>query len=125
MQPKQINWKEAIDNSEKQDILCKSQFGSCRAKLSQISILIEILQHDLSRITRKQYGQIIYVAKACYNCILPNQEFIISGKFGAHDNTVRMPHNPLKHSQYHFAVARSQKELILCHSQNQPIYGTC
>jgi hypothetical protein len=50
--------KEAISNSEKQGILYESQFGSRRVKSSQIPVLIEILQLDLSIMTRKQYGQI-------------------------------------------------------------------
>jgi hypothetical protein len=70
------------------------------------------------------YGQINYNAKACYNRILPNLASIISGYFGVHGNIVRLHHNLLQNIQYHVTVARSTKEWIFSHSQNQPIYGT-
>jgi hypothetical protein len=65
-------WKEAIHKSEEQGLLCKSQFGRRSGKSSQILVLLEILQHDICRMTRRQYGQINYDAKACYDRILPN-----------------------------------------------------
>ena len=55
-------WKEAIHNSEEKGLLSESQFGSRKAKSSQTPVFLEILQHDLSRMTRKQYGQINYNA---------------------------------------------------------------
>jgi hypothetical protein len=110
-------WKEAIQNSEQQGLLCESQFGSCSGKSSQISGLIEILQHDICRMTRRQYGQINYNAKACYDRILPNLASIISGCFGVHRNIVRLHHNHRQNMQYHVTVARSTKEWVFGHSQ--------
>jgi hypothetical protein len=117
-------WKEAIHNSEEQGLLCESQFGSHSGKSSQIPVLLEILQHDICRMTRRQYDQINYDAKACYDRILPNLASIISGYFGVHGNIVRLHHNLLQNMQYHVTVARSTKEWVFSHSQNQPIYGT-
>jgi hypothetical protein len=117
-------WKEAIHKSEEQGLLCKSQFGSCSEKSSQIPVLIKILQHDICRMTRRQYGQINYDAKACYDRILPNLASIISGCFGVHGNIVCLHHNLLQNMQYHVTLARSTKEWVFSHSQNQPIYGT-
>jgi hypothetical protein len=72
--------------------------------------------------TRRQYGQIKYNAKACYR-ILPNLASIISGCFGVHGNIVCLHHNLLQNMQYHVTVARSTKEWVFSHSQSQPIYG--
>jgi hypothetical protein len=62
--------------------------------------------------------------KACYDRILPNLASIISGCFGVYGNTDRLHHNLLQHMQYHGTVARSTKEWVFRHSQNQPIYAT-
>jgi hypothetical protein len=87
---------EVIHNSEEKGLLSENQFGSHKAKLSQTPVFLEILQHDLSRMTRKQDGQINYNAKACYNCILPNLASLISQRFGVHGNEVRLHHHLLK-----------------------------
>ena len=65
-----IKWKNAIHKAEEEEVICESQFGSRKAKTSQLPILIEILQQDYSRLTRTCYGQIKYDAKACYDRIL-------------------------------------------------------
>jgi hypothetical protein len=95
-------------------LLSESQFGSCKAMSSQTPVFLEILQHDLSRMTRKQYGQINYNAKACYDCILPNLASLISQRFGVHDNVVRLHHHLLKNMQYHVVIPKSQQKATGC-----------
>ena len=77
-----IKWKAAIHNAEDANQLSESQFGSRKGKNTQIPILMEVLQQDISRLTRRPYGQINYDAKACYDRILPNLASIVSNAFG-------------------------------------------
>ena len=58
-----IKWKAAIYRAEESNQISESQFGSRRGKTTQTPILMEILQQDISRLTRRSYGQINYDAK--------------------------------------------------------------
>jgi hypothetical protein len=62
-----LKWKEALKQSEDRNVICPSQAGSRKQRSSQFPIHIEIAQLELSRLTRKDYGQIKYNAKACYD----------------------------------------------------------
>jgi hypothetical protein len=62
-----LKWKEALKQSEDQKLICPSQVGSRKQRSSQFPIHIEISQLEISRLTQKDYGQINYDAKACYD----------------------------------------------------------
>jgi hypothetical protein len=62
-----LKWKEALKKSEEQNIIISSQVGSRKQRSSQFPIHIEISQLEISRLTCKEYGQISYDAKACYD----------------------------------------------------------
>jgi hypothetical protein len=62
-----LKWKEALKQSEDQNVICPSQGGSRKQKSSQFSIHIEISQLEISRLTQKEYGQINYDSKAFYD----------------------------------------------------------
>ena len=91
-----IKWKAAIYNAEEANQLSENQFGSRKEKNTQIPILMEILQQDISRLTRRPYGQINYDAKACYDRILPNLASIVSNAYGVPESIVKL-HNHLLH----------------------------
>jgi hypothetical protein len=64
--------KEALKKSEEQNVIIPSQVGSRKQRSLRFPIHIEISQLEISRLTCKEYGQINYDAKACYDRILPN-----------------------------------------------------
>ena len=66
----------------------------------QLPILLQVLQQDISRVTRKPYGQINYDAKACYDRILPNLTSIVSGSFGVSPSIVKLHHHLLQNMNY-------------------------
>jgi hypothetical protein len=55
-----IKWNATIFRAEELNQISESQFGSRRGKSTQTPILMEILQQDISRMTRRSYGQINY-----------------------------------------------------------------
>jgi Reverse transcriptase (RNA-dependent DNA polymerase) len=119
-----IKWKNAIALAEDRNQLSESQYGSRKNKSSQIPILIEILQQDLSRVTRTNYGQINYDAKACYDRILPILASTVSESFGVHHTIVAMHSHLIKNMKYHVTIPGSQKEWKYFNTMAQPIYGT-
>ena len=70
-----LKWKEALAAAEQTDFIVQSQFGSRKHKSSQDPVSLESAQLDIARLTRKQYGQINYDARACYDRILPKPGF--------------------------------------------------
>jgi hypothetical protein len=62
-----LKWKEALKQSEQQNVICPSQVGSRKQRSSQFPIHIEIYQLEISRLTQKEYVQINYDVKACYD----------------------------------------------------------
>ena len=119
-----IKWKAAIFKAEESNQISESQFGSRRGKSTQTPILMEILQQDISRLTRRSYGQINYDAKACYDRILPNLASIVSDAFGVPKSIVKLHNHLLHNMKYCVTVPRSQKEWNFFHTTNHPVYGT-
>jgi hypothetical protein len=53
-------------------------------------VQMETLQLDNSRITRRDYGQINYDARACYDRILPNLAAMANRAHGLPDSIVKL-----------------------------------
>ena len=119
-----IKWKNAIHKAEEEDVISESQFGSRKAKTSQLPILIEILQQDYSRLTRTSYGQINYDAKACYDRILPTLVSLVSESFGVHQTIVKLHRDLLQHMEYYVTIPGTQQEWKYFDTTSNPIYGT-
>jgi Reverse transcriptase (RNA-dependent DNA polymerase) len=105
-----IKWKAAIYRAKESNQISESQFGSRRGKSTQTPILMEILQQDISRLTRRSYGQINYDAKACYDRILPNLASIVSHAFRVPKSIVKLHNHLLHNMKYSVTVPGSQKE---------------
>jgi Reverse transcriptase (RNA-dependent DNA polymerase) len=116
-----IKWKNAIHKAAEEEVICERQFGSRKAKTSQLPILIEILQQDYSRITRICYGQINYNAKACYDRILPTLASLVSESFGVHQTILNLHRDLLQHMEYYVAMQQDWKYFD---TMSNPIYGT-
>jgi hypothetical protein len=66
-----IELERGLKQSEDQNIIIPSQVRRRKQRSSQFSIHIKICQLEISRLSCKEYGQINYDAKACYDRILP------------------------------------------------------
>ena len=64
-----LKWKAALAMAEENDLITPNQFESRKDKSSQDPVFVEMAQLEISRITRKTYGQINYDARACYKRI--------------------------------------------------------
>jgi hypothetical protein len=81
-----IKWSEAMKKAEIQNTIHTSQFGCRKRKTAHDPVFIEIMQHEITRLTRQQYSQINFEAQACFNIIIPNIAIQVSKKYGIHDN---------------------------------------
>jgi hypothetical protein len=90
-----LKWKEALKQSEDQNVICPSQVGGRKQRSSQFPIHIKISQLEISMLTQKDYGQINYDAKACYDRILPNIAAMPSWVHGVSNKIVNLHNNLL------------------------------
>ena len=77
-----IKWRTATQHAEDHNLLNVGQYGSRSGKRATDPVLIEELQYEISRATRKPLLLTHYDATACYDRIVPNLGMIVSRKFG-------------------------------------------
>ena len=116
--------EERNTKAEEEEVICENQFGSRKAKTSQLPILIEILQQDYSRITQTCYGQINYDAKAFYDRILPTLASLVSDSYGFHQTIVKLHQDLLQHVEYYVTITGTQQDWKYFDTMSNPIYGT-
>ena len=86
-----IKWRAATQHAEEFDLLLNvGQCGSRTGKRATDPVLIEEMQYEISRATRKPLILIHYDATACYDRIIPNLDMIVSRKFGVPAEVTQM-----------------------------------
>jgi hypothetical protein len=119
-----LKWKEALKQSEEQNVIILSQVGSQKQRSSQFPIHIEISQLEISRLTRKEYGQINYDAKACYDRILPNIAAMSSRVHGVNNKIVNLHNNFLLKMKYNVMIEGASCKKTFQSTDETTIYGT-
>ena len=76
-----LKWREALFRAEKSGLMNEGQYGSRPRKSAYDPVLIEVLQAEVSRITRKSLVQMNFDATACYDRIVPSLANLASQKF--------------------------------------------
>jgi hypothetical protein len=99
-----------VKKSEEQNVIIPSQVGSPKKRSSQFPIHIEISQLEISRITCKEYGQINYDAKACYDQILPSIAAMSSLVHRVNDKIVSLHNKNCWNQLYALLTLRSKVE---------------
>jgi hypothetical protein len=79
---------------------------------------------EISRLTRKDYRQINYDAKACYDQILPNIAAMASRVHGVSDKIVNLHNNLLLQMRYNVMIEGASGEKTFQSTDETTIYGT-
>jgi hypothetical protein len=119
-----LKWKEVLKKSEEQNSIITSQVGSRKKRSSQFPIHIEISQLEISRITCKEYGQINYDAKACYDQILPSIAAMSSLVHRVNDKIVILHNNLLLKMKYNVMIEVASCEKTFHSTEETTIYET-
>jgi hypothetical protein len=67
----------------------------------------------MSRLSRQQYGQIEYDARACYDRILPNIAALASQKYGVHKDLVNLHYITLTAPNKELKSQKETKDLCI------------
>lgn len=86
--------------------------------------MIEELQFEISRLTRRMFLQTNYDATACYDRIIPNLAMLVSRRFGVPKEVTQSNAITLQQAKYHVRTELGLSESYYSHSPEWPIYGT-
>ena len=119
-----LKWREAMFRADSNNMIHSGQFGSRPFRNSTDPVLIEELQLEMSRITRKTIAQTNYDATSCYDRIIPNLAMIVSQKYGVHPNVTAANARTLEKADYRIRTDLGLAPTGYTHSNQFPIYGT-
>ena len=86
--------------------------------------MIEELQNEINRISRKSQIKANLDATACYDRIIPGFASLASQKYGMHKNVCIVQATTLEEAKYHLRTQHSVTEEFYKHCKAFPIYGT-
>ncbi len=119
-----IKWRDALYQAETLKELHIGQYGSRPYRNAVDPVLIEELQFEISRASRKTFVQTNYDAMSCYDRIIPNLAMLVSRKFGISKATAVTNATTLEKAQYHVRTEMGVAETGYGHTNTWPIYGS-
>ena len=119
-----IKWRIALYQAEDLRELNAGQYGSRPRRNAFDPVLIEELQFEISRASRKMLIQTNYDATSCYDRIIPNLAMMVSKKFGVPLQATMSNVQTLKNAEYRIRTELGIADTGYKHSDEHPIYGT-
>ncbi|KAI2495320.1 hypothetical protein MHU86_19219 [Fragilaria crotonensis] len=119
-----LKWREAMYRAEALQLLHSGQFGSRPHRTATDPVLLEELQFEISRITRKTLIQTNYDATSCYDRIIPNLAMIVSRKYGIHPQVAQSNATTLHKAEYRIRTDLGLAPTGYSHTPHLPVYGT-
>jgi hypothetical protein len=110
--------------SEALNMLNDGQYGSRPGRNAIDPVMLEELQFEVSRLSRRMLIQTNYDAMACYDRIIPNLAMIVSQLFGIHSHVARSYAETLFRAKYHIRTELGVSPTSYSHTDLLPIYGT-
>ena len=118
-----LKWREASLQAERNGLLYKGQYGSRPRKCAVDPVLLEVLQTEMSRITRKSLVLMNFDATSCYDRILPSLANLASRKFGVPPTETQMNVLTLEKTSYRLRTGIGMSPTGYSHCEENPIYG--
>ena len=119
-----IKWRVALYQAEALKQLNDGQYGSRPRRNAIDPVMIEELQFEISRLSRRTFLQTNYDASSCYDRIIPNLAMIASRRFGVEKCVTLANGNTLLKAKYLIRTELGLSESSYTHSPEMPIYGT-
>jgi hypothetical protein len=119
-----IKWQAAMHQAEDLQLLNEGQHGSRTRQSAYDPVLLEELQCEISRATRKSLVLTNYDAMACYGRIIPSVAMLASRKFGVAASVTQMNANTLQKAEYKIRTEMGLATSGSSHSRDKPVYGT-
>jgi hypothetical protein len=114
----------ALYQSEALKQLNDGQFGSRPRRNAIDPVMIEELQFEISRLTRRTFLQTNYDATPCYDRTISNLAMLASRRFGVPKEVAQSNASTLHKAKYHIRTELGLSDSYYSHSLDTPIYGT-
>jgi hypothetical protein len=119
-----LKWRMAKYQAEVLKLLNKGQYGPRPGRNAIDPVMLEELQFEVSRLSRRMLIQTNYDATACYYRIIPNLAMLlVSQIFGIHPLVAKSYVDTLFCMMYHIRTELGVLPTSYSHSHNWPIYG--
>ena len=118
-----LKWRMALYQAEALKMLNEGQYGSRPKRNAVDPVMLEELQFEISRISRRMLIQTNYDASACYDRIIPNLAMIASQKFGVNPKVTLTNATTLQKARYHVRTDLGLSSTSFGHEPEAPIYG--
>jgi hypothetical protein len=119
-----LKWRELMHAAEDEQLLNDGQYGSRPNRSAHDPVLIEELQSEICRASRKSIVKFDNDATSCYDRILPSLASVASRKYGIHKNVAFVMASTLQECKYKLKTLLGVSEEFYRHCKIFPIYGT-
>jgi hypothetical protein len=119
-----LKWRNAVFRAEEMDVLNQGQRGGRTRCSASDPVLIEELQMDISRVTRKTVVQTNHDATACYDRIIPNLAMVASQKFSVSSTVTHSCASTLEKAEYRIRTDLGLAQSGYHHSLENPVFST-
>jgi hypothetical protein len=119
-----IKWRELIHNGIHKKLLNSSQFGGLPGQDTITPTIIEELQYDICRASRRPLIHLDYDAASCYDRIIPAMASLISRGYGMHKNICLVHATTLEQARYLLKTQLGIGKESYSHNSVFPLYGT-
>jgi hypothetical protein len=113
-----------LHNAEDKGLVNEGCYGSRPGKEAGTLVLMETMQMEISRSSRKPFIKFDNDATPCYDRIVPSMALLISRKYGLHRNVAAVCGNTLADAHYKIKAMLGVSEDDYSHCKAYPIYGT-
>ena len=119
-----VKWRQAMHRAQDAGVLNEGQYGSRPHRKAQDPVLLEELQLELSRVSRKTLVQTSYDAASCYDRIPPSLAMMASRKYGMDITVTFVNAKTLEKAQYRIRTDLGLASTGYTHTIAFPIFGT-
>ncbi|KAL7569758.1 hypothetical protein ACA910_005702 [Epithemia clementina (nom. ined.)] len=119
-----LKWRHLIRQSAHLQLLNPGQFGGVPGRDAIQPTVIEELQYEISRASKRPSIHLDYDATACYDRIVVSLGSLIARGFGQHRNIVFVHATTLQEAKYFLRTRLGLSEASYSHCTIFPIYGS-
>ena len=119
-----LKWRALIHHSTTTQVLNSGQFGAVPGRDAIMPTIIEELQYEICRASKRPLAHLDYDATACYDRIILSLASLVSRRFGMHRQVVMVNGQTLLQAKYLLKTTLGVSETLYRHCEAFPIYGS-
>ena len=119
-----VKWRQALHHAEDNNLLNEGLYGSRPGRSAHDPALIEVLQHEMYRMSMKPGINFDLDATSCYDRILASLASISSRRVGMAKNVAYLNATTLEQASYHLKTSLGISTENYSHCNEYPIHGT-